>query len=138
MGHPPLCVTFSIHLSVHRAPFLRNRTSSNHNFWYTCVKWRYLLVFFSFFWNFDFLGCWGVKRQKIAQKWKLTMTSVTRHISGTIHHIIIFGTFVQSDDISRHFFSFFWNFHFLGCYGGKRAKNSPKRKITITSVALYI
>ena len=27
--------------------------------------------------------------------------------------------------ISPGLFSFFWNFHFLDCYGGKRAKNSP-------------
>ena len=38
-------------------PCLRNRTSSNHNVWYTCVKWWYLQEFYSFFWNFDFLGC---------------------------------------------------------------------------------
>ena len=25
--------------SVRHAPYLRNRTSSNHNFWYNCVKW---------------------------------------------------------------------------------------------------
>ena len=31
--------------------------------------------------------------------------------------------------ISPGFFSFFWNFEFLGCYGGKRAKNNPKWKI---------
>ena len=35
--------------SVCHAPYLRNRTSSNHNFCYTCVKWRYLQVLFSFF-----------------------------------------------------------------------------------------
>ena len=35
VGHPPLCVTF---LSVHCTPFFRNSISSNHNFWYTCVK----------------------------------------------------------------------------------------------------
>ena len=34
--------------------------------------------------------------------------SVAQHISGTIHHvIIIFGTLMQSDDISRCFFHFF-------------------------------
>ena len=32
-----LCAFF--HPSICRAPFLRNCTSSNHNFWYTCVKW---------------------------------------------------------------------------------------------------
>ena len=30
---------------VHCAPYLRNLTSSNHNFWYTCVKWWYLQAF---------------------------------------------------------------------------------------------
>ena len=67
-GHPPLCVTFSVRmsvcLSVCRAPYPRNRTSSNHNIWYTCVKWSYIQPFFSFFWNFDFLGCYGGKRAK--------------------------------------------------------------------------
>ena len=46
VGHPTLCVTFSIclsirpsvHLFVRCAPYLRNHTSSNHNFLYTCVK----------------------------------------------------------------------------------------------------
>ena len=37
------------------APYLR--IACDHDFWYTCVKWRYLLAFFSFFQNFDFLGC---------------------------------------------------------------------------------
>ena len=39
--------------------------------------------------------------------------SVERHISGTLHlMIIIFGT---NDDICRHFFHFFENFEFFGC-----------------------
>ena len=46
--HPPICP------SIHRAPYLRDRISSDHNFWYTYVKWWYLQVFF---FNFDFLGC---------------------------------------------------------------------------------
>ena len=29
----PIC------LSICRAPYFRTHTSSNHNFWYTCVKW---------------------------------------------------------------------------------------------------
>ena len=61
--------------------------------------------------------------------------SVAHHISGTVHHlIVIFGTQIQNGDISRFLFHFFKNFDFLGCYGGKRAKNNPKRKITITSI----
>ena len=55
-GHPLLYVTFSVcpfvHLSVMH--HLRNRTSFNHNFWYTCVKWWYLQVFF----HFIFLEIW--------------------------------------------------------------------------------
>ena len=39
--------------------------------------------------------------------------SVPHHISGTIHHlIIIFGTHLQNDDISRRFFHFFIFFYF--------------------------
>ena len=35
-GRPSVCP------SVHRAPYLRNRTLSDHNFWYAYVKWWYL------------------------------------------------------------------------------------------------
>ena len=35
--------------STCHVPYLRNQTSSNHNFWYTCVKWWYLPAFFHFF-----------------------------------------------------------------------------------------
>ena len=71
MRHPPLYVTFSvcpsICPSVCCAPYLRNHTSSNHNFWYTCVKWWYLQVSFALFWNFDFFVFRRVKVQKMAQ-----------------------------------------------------------------------
>ena len=30
---------------------LRNSIAYDHNFWYTCVKWWYLQVFFPLFWN---------------------------------------------------------------------------------------
>ena len=40
--HPPLYVTFSVHLSVspsiHCELYLRNHTLSDHNFCYTCGK----------------------------------------------------------------------------------------------------
>ena len=32
----------SVRPSVHCTPYLRNRTSSNHKFWYTHVKWWHL------------------------------------------------------------------------------------------------
>ena len=37
---------------------LRNSVAYDHDFWYTFVKWWYLQAFFfSFLWNFNFLGC---------------------------------------------------------------------------------
>ena len=41
--------------SVRHASYIRNRTSSNHNFWYTCVKWWYIQKFF-FFLKLCFFG----------------------------------------------------------------------------------
>ena len=55
--HLSMSLFLSVCLSVCRTPYLRSRTSSNHDLWYTCVKWWYLQVFFLIFWNFDFLGC---------------------------------------------------------------------------------
>ena len=80
-GNPPLCVTFSIRLlvrpcmcsSLRRAPYLRNGTSSNYKFWHACIKWWHLQLFFSFFWNFNFLGCCGGKSAKYSPKWKTTI-----------------------------------------------------------------
>ena len=51
--------------------------------------------------------------------------------------IMIFDTLLQNGDISRYFFCFS-KFSFFGLSGGKKAKNSPKRKITITSVTHQI
>ena len=45
--------------SICRISYLRNRTSSNHNFWYTSVKWWYLQVFFHFSRNLIFGLLWG-------------------------------------------------------------------------------
>ena len=56
--------------SICRISYLRNRTSSNHNFWYTSVKWWYLQVFCHFVRNVIFWTFTGVKGQKIAQKEK--------------------------------------------------------------------
>ena len=77
VGHPPLYVTFSIRLSIRCTAYLRNHTSSNHNFWYTYVKWWYLQMFISFFQNFDFLGCYVGKRAKNTPKWEQLHLSCT-------------------------------------------------------------
>ena len=119
---------------VRHALYLRNLTYDYH-LWYTCVKWWYPQLFFSFFQNFDFSGCLGGKRAKNGPKWQKIL-SVTFGISGTIYHmIVIFGTPVWNDNISRQFF--FQNFDVLGCKRGKRAKNGPKWQ-KIMCVLLHI
>ena len=40
-------------------PYLRNSIAYDHGFWYTCAN--NLQVFFSFFWNFHFSGCYRPK-----------------------------------------------------------------------------
>ena len=50
-------------------PYLRNSIVYDHDFWYTCVKWWYLLMIFSFFQILIFLfvrGGGGVKVQEMA------------------------------------------------------------------------
>ena len=44
--------------------------------------------FFHFFQGFDFLGFYRGKRAKNDSKWQ-KIISVTLHISGTIHHMIV-------------------------------------------------
>ena len=79
--------------------------------------------FFQFFEIFSFQSVRGIKGQKIVQNEKITITSVTRYISGTVKHMImIFGTFVLNDDISRCFFHFFEIFTF----GAAREVNGQK------------
>ena len=56
--------------------------------------------------------------------------SVAHHISGTVRHlIIIYGTLMLNDDISRHFFHFFKILIFWavrGVKGQKTAQNDKK------------
>ena len=79
---------------------------------------------------FGLLGGGG-KRAENSPKWKITITSVTCHISGTIKHMImILDTLVLNDDISRCFFHFFEISIFWAVRGGKRAKNCLKMKNT--------
>ena len=72
----PPSICSSVCPSVYHVPYLRNPTSSNHNFWYTCVKW-YLQEFFSFFEILIFRAVRGVKGQEIAQNEKI---SYIRHV----------------------------------------------------------
>ena len=76
------------------------------------------------------------KREKNGPKWQKIL-SVSLSISGTIRHmIVIFGTHVQNDEISRKIFHFskFW---FLGFLGSKRAKSDLNLPISVC-FALYL
>ena len=68
---PSICP--SICLSICRAAYVRNRTSSSsdHNFWYTYVKW-YLQAFFSTFSKFLIRGVKGQKSVKSDKKFCLS------------------------------------------------------------------
>ena len=100
--------------SIRHAPYLRNHTSYDCHLWYTCVKWQDLQALFSFFQNFDFLGCYGVKVQKMVQNGKklwpsrsISQEPYTKWLSFIVHmcKMIIFP----------EVFSFFQNFDFSGC-----------------------
>ena len=98
-----------------------------------CVK-DIIYRVFSLFQKFYFSVVSGVKRLKMVQNDK----KLCAPISGTIDHmIVIFGTHVENDNISSYFFLFSQNCNFLGPFGNKRAKNSPKWQ-KILSVFLHI
>ena len=99
----PTSICYFIHLSIHPCTtILRNHTSCNHDFWYTCVKWWYFRIlgpFYAFLpqqpknQNFDFWVV-GVKMHKMGQNGKKNL-SVSLLISGTIPHwIVVFSTYV--------------------------------------------
>ena len=90
-AHPSVC------LSIHRIPYRRNHTSSNHNFWYIHVCKMIISLSFCFFFiflKFLFFGLLGGrgKGKKPNMKKKL-------HLSHTIsqeqwHMIMSSGTLV--------------------------------------------
>ena len=65
---------------IRHAPYLRNNAAYDHDFWYTIVKWWYLQVVFSFFQNFDFLGCEGGKRAENGPKWEKNSVCVAPYL----------------------------------------------------------
>ena len=122
-------IRLSIHPSIHPAPSLRNRTSSDHNFWYTYlvhtyVKWWYLHVFFSVFQNFDFLDFHGGKRGKNGPKWEKTLSLF---ISQEPYIRLSFMVHLCKMIITPGgFLSFFQNFDFWGVKGQKMVQNDKK------------
>ena len=65
--HNGLYLPSSVYPPIPRTPYLRNRTSCDHNFWYTCVKWWYLQGFFLIL---IFWAVRGLKGQKVAENEK--------------------------------------------------------------------
>ena len=58
LGGAPTSICHFFLPSVRPSPTISQElTSSEHTFWYTCVKWWCLQVFFHFFLSFDFSGC---------------------------------------------------------------------------------
>ena len=118
--------------SVSRAPYLRNHTSYDFDFWYACVKW-YLQECFSCFQNFDFLHLWGGKRVKNSPKWQKILLRLIAQ-----EPYVIWLSFVEYKcKMILSWAFFFWDFDFLGCYKGQRATNGPRWQKTL-SFALYI
>ena len=88
----------------------------------------FFFFFFHFSQNLDFLGCYWVKRAKNGPKWPVIL-SVLLHISGTIHHVmVIYGTHVYNDNISRIFFHFskLWYLESLGWVKGQKMTQNNK------------
>ena len=123
---------------IHHAPYLTKSIAYyDHDFWCTSVKW-YLQVFFFSFLNFHFLGCLEGKRVKSSLKGKTTTTSVMCHMSGKR---IAYDHDFWYTCVKWYLFSFFFiyfKFWFFRLLGSKSAKNSPKWKITVTSVMGHI
>ena len=122
--------------------YLKNSVAYNYEFWENCVKWWYIQVFYLFFEIFIFQAVRWVKGQKTAQNEKYEL-HVSRIISQEQYSIwswfLVYLCKIMISHISRKFIHFFFlSFYFLGCYGGERAKNSPKWKRTITFVTCHI
>ena len=83
VGATSICHFFclSVCLSNHCAPYLRNHASYEHYFWYTCVKWWYLLEFFQFF---KILIFWVVKRAKNSLKWNRNYISHASYLRNSV------------------------------------------------------
>ena len=112
--------------SVRHALYLRNHTSYECEFCYTCVKWWYLQMFFSFCSELIFRVVWRVKGQKMMQKDKKLCLS--QSISQYPYLIqLCFLLHMSNVDVFNNFFFIFFKILILGVFrwGSKRAKNGP-------------
>ena len=102
----------TIGLFIRCAPYFRNRTSSDHKFWYTCVKWWYLLEFFSVL-SLIFWVVRGVKGQKMAENDK-NYVCCASYLRNYTYDCYLWYKCAESWYIQT-FFSYFQSFNFLGC-----------------------
>ena len=88
--------------------YVRNSLAYDHDFWYTCVNWWYLQLFFSFFQNFCFFvllveGGGGMGRRWCkCKKWSKMTKNCPSHFISQESYIM-------------------W-LSFMGCYGEKGRK----------------
>ena len=107
------------------APYLRNSIAYDHDFWWACVKWWYLLAFFSFFKILKFQIVGSVKGQKMAQNEKKVCLSC--FISQ--ESFIIWSSFMIhmcNRIIYTGLCYIYSRFLFLGSIVGKNDKGWPK------------
>ena len=128
--HPSICM--SVQPSVCRATYLRNSKAFDHDFWYTCVKWRYLQGFFFHF--FEILIFWvvrgaggGSKRAKNCPKIKKYISHVPYFRNSTAYDHDFWYTCVNND-LSRPFFHLFEVFFFQVVRGVKGQKIAQNEK----------
>ena len=118
--HPSICLSIRLLHTISQEP-----SSSDHNFWYTCVKWRYLRRSFHFFVILIFLAV----RVKNSPKWKN---------DNYIHHMPYLRKSIAYDhdfwytcvnnDISRHLSLHFFKFWFFQAVKRIKGQKYPKMK----------
>ena len=111
----PLSVRLSVRPSVRRAPYLRNHAPSDHNFWYTDVKWWYLQVFSFTFLKFWFFGALGEERGKKWPKMKNNYIRYVPYLRNSIAYDHDFWYTCVKWWYLQGYFSVFQNYDFLGC-----------------------
>ena len=97
--------------SICRAPYLRNCASSNHYFWYTCVKWWYFQGLFFFFFKFHFfiLCISGTVPHIIVIFWVFQSLSINVRCSPVSSHVCDFSCILVSLK-KRTLYGMQWNF----------------------------
>ena len=114
----------SIHLSIHHAPYFRNHSSWDHNFWSMC-KMMISLGRFSIFSKFWFFGLFVGQKMT---KWPKMKRFCLSHFILREPYILWFSFMVGMCKmiISLGVFFIFLKFWFSGLLGGKRVKNCQK------------